>query len=484
MPSRTARGLATLLLCLHLALGCAHNFLVGPDDDRLWLYASGAELGQSARMAELNARVHDSLNTLARPQSQAFRFSLREGYHRNYVAAAMVYGAAAGITGGRLGELRLTDYPAYLARTMYVAFVAMYVVTSLVLVLVVLLAADRTWLASAVLAVGAIALMESVFDLTGDTWSGLPTLLPDAQTRETFWQNLWPNLPALFVNPQIQLSPFGDTPRNHFILLMLPLFLLRWRGWFTGSYVFLAALGFLHQSHTGLVLACLVAVDAVLRPSLFRGRALPVVALVLAIFLGRESLGGVIGVTRPAVLALVAVTALLVCAFVYWGLRGRMGWAAIRLARVRERLLRRGVVFADLALLGIILLVSFPVAAAVNAMGTEVQSLYFWTQVHGRSLGIFRPALMLGLAFLAVSRLEERFGAARAWAFSLGFAAAALVPSLIEAAMHDRQPVARIERQARTLETAVGPSVDWAGIGHRSEPEIYYAIARTLDTGR
>jgi hypothetical protein len=478
----TVRAAALALCACHLLLGYSHNFLVGPDDDRLWLYASGIARGRTAEAATLNARVHESLTRLDRPDSQRVRFSLREGYQRNYVGAAVVHGATANAVGRWLAQLRDTDYPAFLARSMYASFVAMYIVSALVLLLIAAGAADERWLLAMLLAVAATGLLESVFDLMGDTWSGLPTLLPDAQTTETYWQNLWPNLPALFVNPQIQLSPFGDTPRNHFILLMFPLFLLRWTGRITASYVFLAALGFLHQSHTGLVLAWLAAVDAVVRPAIFRSRTALVIVSVLVMFVGRESLGSIIGIARPVVVITGAIALLLIAMVIYWGLRQQMARAAAPLARFRQRLVDRGPVFADLAVLGVILAASFPVVAVINAMGTEAQSLYFWTQVHGRSLGIFRPALMLGLGVLTVRRLEAN-AHGRIVARVLGVAAVALLPGLVEAAMHDRHPIARIERQARPLEESVGPSIDWSAIAARSEPEIYYAIARTLDRG-
>jgi hypothetical protein len=482
--SWTARTAAFALLVSFLLLGYAHNFLVGPDDDRLWLYTAGIGLGRGEEAEQLNRRVYESIDRLARPDSQRVRFALREGYERNYVGAAVVHGAAAAAVRRQRPELASTDYPAFLARAMFASFASMYALSCLVLLAVVFILSDRRSMTAVVLAVATIGLMESVFDLAGDTWAGLPTLLPDAQTQETYWQNIWPNLPALFVNPQIQLSPFGDTPRNHFILLMLPLFLLRWTGRISMSYLFLAALGFLHQSHTGLVLAYLVAVDAVLRPAVFRGWTALVMAVILAMFVGRESLGAMIGVARPIVIVAGAVAVLAIAGCLYWGLRGRITRVMEPLSRLRQRLLDRGDAFADLAMLGIILAASFPVVAVINELGTEAQSLYFWSQVHGRSLGILRPALMLGLAFLVVRRLDVASGEQPTTSRILAFAAIALLPGIVEASRLDRHPVARIERHARALDGSIGPAIDWASIAARSEPEIYYAIARTMDIGR
>ncbi len=484
MSVRLSLALGVLVLGLHLALGYSHNFLLGADDDRLWLYTTGAEIGRPEVATELNDRVFSSMARAQTPPHRAFRFGLRAGYRGNYAAAAVVYHQAAAAVQRRLGAGWASDYPAYLAQAMYSGFVAMYVAAAAVLVLIAVLVGDRRWFMAVVVAIAATALLETMFDLAGDTWSGLPTLLPDAQTDETFWQNFWPNFPGLLLNPQVQLSPFGDTPRNHFILLMLPLFLLRWRGWLTASYVFLGLLGFLHQSHTGLVLAYLVALDAVLRPSLFRGPVAIVVLATLAMFVGRESLGAVVGVARPAVLLMVAAVVLGVLACVYYGLRRQAPPVAARLATFRQRLLERGVVFADLAMLGLILLVSFPVVVVINALGSEAQSQYFWTQVHGRSLGILRPGLMLGLAAFALSRGEARLGEARTFALAAACAALALIPSAFEAVRHDRHPVTRLERQIRALDVSIGPAIDWSAIGPRTEPDIYYAIARTIDTMR
>jgi hypothetical protein len=480
----TARTALLALCAVHLLLGYSHNFLVGPDDDRLWLYSTGISLGRPTEIATLNERVQASLVHLERPASQRVRFSLRDAYERNYLGAAAVHGAAAAAAARRVPQMLASDYPAFLARAMFGSFVAMYAVTCLILLVIIATVRDARWLIAAAVAIAAIGLLESLFDLAGDTWSGLPTLLPDAQTQETYWQNLWPNLPALFLNPQIQLSPFGDTPRNHFILLILPLFLLRWTGWISASYLFLALLGFLHQSQTGLVLAYLVTVDAVLRPSIFRSWPAVIIAVVFVMFVGRESLGSFIGAARPVVVTTAAAAAVIVAVCLYWGLRERTAQLAAPLSRLRERLLGRGVVFADLAMIGLILVVSFPIVAVINAMGTEAQSLYFWTQVHGRSLGIFRPALILGLTFFLVSRFELTTPIRQLAMRGLACAALALVPGLFEAARHDAHPIARIERQARELEHAIGASTDWETIAGRSEPEIYYAIARALDRSR
>jgi hypothetical protein len=480
MHGSRLRGLAIALLAIHLVLGYSHNFSVGADDDRLWLYMTGAELSRPALAAELNGRLEAAGADGTINEKQAARFGLRTGYHRNYLAASGVYAGVAAAT-RRLIPGWQRDYPAYLARALFAGFVTLYGVASLALIAIVVLASDQRWLAAAVLAIGANAGLEAVFDLAGDTWWGIQNLLPAAGSSETVSQVFWRNFPGLLLNPQFGLSPFGDTPRGQFILLTVPLFLLRWRERFAASYLLLIAISFLHQSHAGLLLAGLVAVDLVLRPALFLTRAGGLVAIAVALFVGRETLVAIIGIARPPLLLAALSAALLVATGLYFSLRPRVGWIASRVRAFRERLLRLGPVAAEGVIIIALLVLSFPLVAAINQDATPMQSIYLWTQVHGRSMAILRPALFLGLSWWLVHRVEGRQGLRRALTIAYVAAAAALVPSLLEAVGHDRHPVARIERQVRAVAAAHPGPIQWPALGDYTEAEVYYGLARELD---
>lgn len=475
-------ALALVLLSAHLALGYSHNFLVGADDDRLWLYGSGARVGKEEAGRAVDDRVRRAVIEAGATVGRLTRIDLRAAYYRNYFAATRLYAGAAHVVRRATGDLWQRDYPAYLARAMYAGFVATYVAACVALLAAVAATRDVRWVVAVTLGIATIALLETLFDLAGDTWSGLPTLLPDAQTDEGYWENFWPNVPALFLNPQIQLSPFGDTPRNHFNLVAIGVFVLRWRRMFTASYALLAAFGFLHQSHTALLFASLLAADAVLRPRLFRTRTVVLMAAVAVTFVSRESLGSIVGVTRPVVIAAIVAAALALAVAVYLGLASRVVMPArVWLDRRRESLLRHGDVTADLIVIGTIWVATFPLVAIINAAGTEQHSLYFWTQIHGRWFGVLRPAFIVGLAYVGLKAIAKRKGERAASMAALAVSALALVPSAYLATRHDRAPIARIERQARELDRAIGNTVDWQKLGAASEREIYYAQARTLD---
>ncbi len=481
-PTARVRLLAVVILGAHLALSYSHNYHLGANDDRLWLYHTGAQIGRTADSDRLTTMVRRSLETSGANQNKLFRYDAREGYRSNYVMATTVYRVAAGAVRRATGDLMARDYPAYLARAMYGGFLLTYVIAALVFVIVVSTLADGKLLLGLVAAFTAIVVLETLFDLAGDSWWGLPVLLPDAQTSETFWQVFGPNFPGLILNPQVQMSPFGDTPRNHFILLTLALFTLRWRGAFAASYLLLLCMSFVHQSQTGLLSAYLLGADAVLRPRIFRSPTAILLALIIGTYLSRETLGGAIGIARPLVIVTIAILTAAGGLLIWIGVR-RPASAALadRLDRLRQRLLRRGAVAADLLVIGGIWVTTFPVAAAINAMGSEVQSLYFWTQIHGRSLGILRPALLFGITLFALAAAFRRYTPAQITRATLVAAGLALIPSAYLAGRHSRTPIATLEHQLRDLDRQVGPTIDWVAIGAESEERIYYSLARTLD---
>ena len=482
-PAGARLGLLAILAAT-CALSYTHNYYLGANDDRLWLYHTGAQIGRGADRQDLEARVSASLRQTGANANKQWRYQEREQYRTNYVAATAIYRLAADTVRRTSGDLSVRDYPAYLARAMYAGSIATYVTVVIILLAIVSPLPPRQ-LAALVVAVALVALLEIVFDLFGDTWWGLPVLLPDAQTNETFWQVFGPNFPGMLLNPQVQMSPFGDTPRNHFILLALAVFTLRWRGAYTAGYACLLGMSFLHQSQTGLLTAYLLGTDAVLRPQLYRSPAAVVMAAIVVMYVSRETLGDAMGVARlPVILTVLGLVAM-VTALVWAGLRQAAARSAVmaRLAAFRSGLLARGPVLSDLVVIGTIWVATFPVAAAINARGTELQSLYFWTQVHGRSLGILRPAAVFGLVLLATTRgPADRVMASARWA--LVAAGLTLLPSAYLASRHSRTPIENLERQLRTLDAQTGPVVDWNGIGAEGEERIYYALARELDRRR
>jgi hypothetical protein len=468
------------VLCVHLALSHSHNYLVGPDDDRLWLYATGAELGRADASRTLSEAVVASMRAAGASDYRLFRFELRAAYHRNYLLPSIAY------RGGQELARRATDdwasrYTAYMARAMYAGYLVAYAAACAGLLLVVARLGEPRLLAAATAAVSGIAVLEVAFDLAGEPLNGLPTLVPLPDAEAPLSGVFWPTALGLVLNPQVQLSPFGDNPRNHVILLATAVFLLRWTGRVTASYGLVLVLCFLHQSMAGLLFAFLAAVDLVVRPAMFHTRTGLVMAAVAVTFASRETLGAFVGWSRPPALAAAAAALALFGAVLYGSLvpasaPGR-AWSRI------TRWVPRGTAAADVAVIGALWLATLPIVALITHLASYNDNVYFWTQVHGRALGLLRPALVLALVMALLDRLARRVGDARALAIVLAACAASTVPSLGAALAHDRRPIDRIERGIARLERRAGPGIDWPAIGRSSEEEIYFALSRALELG-
>jgi hypothetical protein len=81
-------------------------------------------------------------------------------------------------------------------------------------------------------------------------------------------------------------------------------------------------------------------------------------------------------------------------------------------------------------------------------------------------------------------RVEYRHGLRAAMGVAYGISVAALVPSLLDTARHDRHPIARIEREARAVDAELGGPLDWSRLGSFREVGVYYGMARELDFER
>ena len=401
--------LAMLLTAgVHLALGRVHNHVLGADDDRLWLFFTGASLGRPAEADAWQDRVAASMRADGVAESDAMRIDLRRDYARNYVAASVVYrGAAEAVQ--RLDPAIQRDYPRYVAVALPAGFIAAYALTSALVLLAAWFCGSRRVAFAAGLAIVLSSFLEIAFDVAGDPIAGGPLLLPRAGERVVApIQSFSTNTLAMIVNPGIAFTIFGDTPRNHFLLAAIAVFALRSAGRYRGAALLLLGLSFLHQSQTGLLFACLLACDLLLRPHIFAEPAMKAITvLTLAVFLARESLAPYIGLQRPVaamVIALVLATTVALAA-----MRAAREPPA-RVARLARRLHGGSDRWADVRVLFALWAATVLPVAIANAFVGSTESLYFWAQVHGRLLAILRSGLLLAVAVAVIdwTRATER----------------------------------------------------------------------------
>jgi hypothetical protein len=474
-----AVGAILVLAAAHLALGRAHDHARGADDDRLFLYLTGVGLGNLTEANALQQRVVASMRMQGVPEDQVLRFEVRNERQLNYVGASAIYGLA----GAALAATRTdtpADYPADAARALLAGLWAAYAITA-GLVLLIAWSCGRPRLALAVgLSLALTGLLTAIFGLIGGGLAGRQRLLPvygygdEWIIRDVMW--FVANTIGLIVNPRFGFTVFGDTPRNHFMLATIAVFVLRWSGRDRAALLTLFGLSFLHQSMAGLLAVGLIACDTVLRPDVLARRDVRVLhAATLMLTLAREALGPHLMPRYPIVVAIALAS------IAWWAGRRTVAFGSSAWTAGLARLLRSSSApWSDVRFLLVLWLATVAPAALINAVAGETASVYFWTELHGRLLATLRPVLMLVLSMAIVDRLAIAERPARAWWLAMA-CAVALVPGLWRAAGYNRAPVEQLRTVLGAIDGRVGPRLDWSQIGQRTEAEIYYALARVME---
>jgi hypothetical protein len=464
-----------LLAAAHLALGRAHDHARGADDDRLYFYFTGVALTNPVEANALQQRVVASMRAHGRSDDQVLRFEVRNERQLNYVGASAVSRLSSAVAG--VGSDATLDYPTHVAPALLAGLFAMYAITACAVLAIARRCGPRLALAVG-LSLAITGLLTAVFGFIGGGLAGRQRLLPlygdDQLVRAVLW--FAANTIGLIVNPRIGFTLFGDTPRNHFILATIAVFVLRWSGRHRGAAALLLGLSFLHQSMAGLVVIGLIACDAVLRPEIFARRDVRALyAGTLMLTLTREALGPHL-LPRYPILVAVALAALVWWAAPRTPAFGSPAW----LAAVGERLRRCPEPWPDVLFLFALWLMTVPPAALINAFAGATASFYFWTELHGRLLATLRPVLILAVCVTLVDRLAILERPARAWCLAT-VCALALTPGLWRAASYSWAPVERLRAALLAIDAEVGPRLDWGQIGRRTEAEIYYALARSME---
>jgi hypothetical protein len=415
-------------------------------------------------------RRHDAQPTLVA------RFETRRDYDRNYIAASGIYRLGAWLTRRMWAQPTPANYPEFLARAAILGFGLAYAI-SIAVLLTVAAAAGRRMLNAVCATLCVSGTLEALFRPLGSTFLGLPYLMPrvDETTRSAI-QDLFFGVGAMMVNPDTAYSPFGDTPRNHFLLLSLGVFALRWSGKRAAAYAMLLALSALHQSQTGLLAAALITTDVILYPESLR--SWPVVMLMLSlmgVFLARESLDTILGFQPFLIVSvlLIAGLVLLTARKPFRAVRAHGIWR--RASVLRERVRSWSPIGAELATIGVLWLGIHFLTLVGNQYSTPYQSNLFWAQVTGRLLAILRPGLLLAATLWCLHRFQ--LPPARIAVFGI----VSLIPALGTARAFDLERIDAYVTNARALDMDAGSQPDWSEMGGQPEPVIYYSMARALD---
>ena len=205
-------------------------------------------------------------------------------------------------------------------------------------------------------------------------------------------------------------SLWGAAPRNFWQVLLLSTFVLRWRNKIKASYFMLVLMALTHQSLTLLFLPWIITIDLLLRPGIFKERALTLgLAGLIAVSIYKHNnweilfdQDHIIPFVGFSGLALLFIATFHRVAFgerakykQIWFQRMIMALHQFRSART---------VTSDTVILVLLWLSFFTMTGVVNYFVEANQSLVFWSHIAGRMLGVLRPIFLLAIFLTLIDR--------------------------------------------------------------------------------
>ena len=449
---------------------------VRADDDNIWLYYTGSQIGNSQKNDQLVSMIQKTMRANNETDIAIGRFENRKIYSENYIAVSLIYRTVSSLFPLLPGKLRQANYPHYLSLAMISGFTIAFIIALFITYVVVLCMRDKDIFLAFVLSGTFMAFMSVFFP------PGSVDLMNPVETVFDFV--LRPI--QLLASSHSLVSPFGWMPKSHFIMLTFIVFALRLKGQYAIAYMVLGGLCFVHQSMAGLLFAGLLLTDCVLRPHvLFNIRTFAPLVVVFGVILLRERIWHLVGLSREVVIG-TAITGVIVMRLLYLKSNSTLlifGALANKLSGLREFFQKREGGLSDLYFLLMIWVLSFPIAYIINSNVSYEQSYHFWSIVHGRFLGmIIRPLAFLSLSLLLIRTLKRYLDVKvkRTTFLVLLSCTVMIFPITLKSIQGFNNPIGRLEAQLLSLEKELGVPIQRVS---EKENLIYYAMAKTLDTG-
>lgn len=468
-----------------------HNHPLAAYDDQVWLYLTGADIGYSQKSKEIVNTVIQSMQNYKAMDIRIRKFELRREYTQNYFLPSLIYRSTAEVLKKWFFPNFRNEYPTYLSRAITIGFWIAFLLSWTTLLLCLLATKNLRMIMAFTLTITFIALLEWLF--FGSQFDGSAELMVNNDGAVKILLGLKTVLHEsldLLINPYPALSIFGETPRNHFLLLSTAVFLLRWVRSYGKSYLLLLTLSFLHQSYTGLLLGFLFATDVFLRPHLLKQPKTAALIITTAIlFIWREHLGQTLGITSTKLI--IPGIPIIASGFLIYKQRdlrqgiSRFWHGSHYLSDLRHVILKKGDVWSDLIVIAILWCATIPPALLINHFVSFEQSKFFWGQIHGRSLVIFRTVLLLATALSMIKNRSQKIKKRPAKTWLVLLSACTLVAAPISwrvLQLSRNQDIPQLEQQMKVMETELGNNLNWREMGRNKTASIYYAIAKTLDT--
>ena len=204
-----------------------------------------------------------------------------------------------------------------------------------------------------------------------------------------------------FLNPAINLSPFGHTGRNAYLLLLPAFAMLRWSRLSRFSYCILPVMMGVHQINTLMTMLLLIPFDLYYRPRIFRQwPTLVSIAMVCLLFLSGNPLSYSVDSSSTGLLLPVGATMLALA-------------LTVGSAEVSQRLFRRRndvpgptPIGPEIGYVTVVILVTAVTTWGIVQMVGLDAAKFTWSELSGRLVSVGRVLILFGLAILVIRRVH------------------------------------------------------------------------------
>lgn len=474
-----------LLLFACVSLFAAGNVMrqyshLVPDDDYLWLMWSGDRVFGGEQAANLEKAYVDHLREGGYPPLSISRAQLRYDFYLNYLTIA----AGSRLAEGFAGLLPIEEISTRIAVSMYANYMGLYFAFVAVLMVMLWRHATLHQFVAVTIVVGFSLISEGILVSAGDWRFFGPGV---GNIGESLLK-----LAYYFLAPGTGFSVFGLSGRNHFILMVLVVFILRWNGKFTASYALMPLLFLIHREYSGIALLFLLACDVVLRPQVLR--SLTVLGFVVGTFIAYLGVGFLakLIVGNPVLYLGIGVgLAAGLAGMIYAAAWHQEGMERLMpfLRPVRASGQRLGPVLGDIAVIVVLAGLSFPIAFIGYGQATDEQHAFLWRVLPSRPIGLFHLPVKVGLVLLGLNWVIRRTGLELTRTKILVLFTASVIVAqgsvIVERWRQERGPFDRLvvltREMDRTLAVPFPPPDKWKVELH--EWTIYYALVKSGMTG-
>lgn len=391
---------AALSVCLFIVTlwTAVHAQIIGrkSEDDIQYLYYAATKIVDADRHAQIGQKISKFLNSDAERPYYPYRFDERQNVVGNYTLLSNIMILVRSSLQDRFSDGGTSYIQAII--TIYNVSLHATLTLSLLILGATMYVVRREFLLGAALGLTALLLIDWFYP-----WGTSAYLLHYMPYNLTeFIERIFQTITLIFTVGGSD-SPF---PRGNFLILTIPVFLLRWSGRHGASYGLMVIVTVFHLSMGGLLLMSLLVTDMLLRRETLRS---PVVLVMSAGALGWFLSSGLIlkNAAIASSLPPIAVT-LALSLFILGAIRLLTTMKSFSLPEaVVQPIRNRGPIASDLVVLYAMWFMLVPVSLFMYFRIGNPWNLWTWGELPGRYLMMLRGPLTVGAAIYLVGRLQR-----------------------------------------------------------------------------